>query len=481
MFSRAINYFIPPSYHETEESSRRARLAVVVYVLVLLNSLFYTVISLSISYFGGVLSQAPLFFVTGLCLLLYRSGFEPYKVAGIFFITAILSIGVTIFASGGFFSPLLPWLATTPIVAILVAGKRMGVFTLFGQSAMLVFFYVLQVYGMEAPQSWSTEFSDSFYFSTYAGLIWTLFAVGYVFENGKSYAMNMLMHKNEELNGAITTLKSTQDQLIQQEKLASLGQLTAGIAHEIKNPLNFVNNFSELSMELVQEARDELSSIGTADTTSVGQALDDIGANLKVIFNHGTRANNIVKSMLQHSREGKGQVVSTDLNAMLIEFCNLAFHGMRAGSKPIDVELEFDLDDLVGEVDLVAEDMSRVIMNICNNAFDAMRGAVNGDRGSLIGDQGSGVKRAHLKIRTRRNGQWVVIEIMDNGPGIPKDIKDKILQPFFTTKKGTDGTGLGLSITHDIILAHGGHLDVESVVGEGATFIISLPIKQSMA
>jgi len=472
MFTKAINYFIPPPYHETEESSRKARLAVIVYLLVLLNALFYTIISLAISYFGGVLSQAPLFLITVLCLILYRSGFEPYKVAGIFFITAILSIGVTIFGSGGFFSPLLPWLATTPIVAILVAGKRMGVFTLFGQSAMLVFFYILQVNGIEAPESWSTEFSDSFYFSTYAGLIWTLFAVGYVFENGKSYAMNLLMHKNDELSSVIMTLKSTQDQLIQQEKLASLGQLTAGIAHEIKNPLNFVNNFSELSIELVQEAREELTAAATGDTSMVGHSLDDIEANLKVILSHGTRANNIVKSMLQHSREGKGQLFPTDLNALLIEYCNLAFHGMRAGAKSIDLELEFDLDDLVGEVELVAEDMSRVIMNICNNAFDSMH-----EKKTKLG---SGAQyKPKMRVVTRYEHKQAFIRMSDNGVGIPDDIREKILQPFFTTKKGTDGTGLGLSITHDIILAHGGHLDVESELGEGATFILSLPVKNT--
>lgn len=469
MISRAINFFIPSSYHETEESSRRARLAVAVYLLVLLNALFYTVISLYISYFGGVLSQAPLFLVTGFCLILYRGGFEPYKVAGIFFITAILSISVTIFGSGGFFSPLLPWLATTPIVAILVAGKRMGFFALAGQSAMLVMFYIFQIYGIQAPESWVTDFSNSFYFSTYAGLIWTLFAVGYVFENGKSYAMNLLQHKNDELSSVITKLKSTQDQLIQQEKLASLGQLTAGIAHEIKNPLNFVNNFSDLSIELVQEARQDLANPGVDGVERASHTLDDIEANLKVILSHGSRANNIVKSMLQHSREGKGQMVPTDLNSLLIEFCNLAFHGMRASPRSIDLELEFDLDELVGEVDLVAEDISRVIMNICNNAFDAMR-----DKWAK--KETSAGSKPTLRVSTRYENKHAVIRITDNGCGIPESIREKILQPFFTTKKGTDGTGLGLSITHDIILAHGGHLDIESVVDEGTTFIITLPI-----
>jgi signal transduction histidine kinase len=161
----------------------------------------------------------------------------------------------------------------------------------------------------------------------------------------------------------------------------------------------------------------------------------------------------------------------TDLNALVSEFVNLSYHGMRAGKNPIEAEVTIDLDESIGEVPLVYEDFSRVILNICTNAFDAMRMSVIGDQGSGIGDE----RGAHLQVRTRRDGNRVTIEIEDNGPGIPDDIKDKILQPFFTTKKGTQGTGLGLSITHDIIKAHGGEMKVETKAGEGTTFIVALP------
>ncbi len=357
-------------------------------------------------------------------------------------------------------------------------------------------------------------------------------------------AIKAARHKAEE---ALTELKATQSQLIQQEKLASLGQLTAGIAHEIKNPLNFVNNFSSVSAELVDEAIDEVEKIKggmtkvedgdpafdvALDLALVSDILSDIRQNLKKIFEHGSRADGIVKSMLQHSRGGTGKMEPTDLNALVKEFTNLAYHGMRAGKDPIEAEVTIDLDETVGEIPLVYEDFSRVILNICSNAFDAMRGSV---QGSGIGDQGSGITpkasnlinsgaviptksgpspqvtggsvipnelsglpqviggavipeasghprpegrgtgggTAHLTVRTHRDGNRVTIEIEDNGPGIPDDIKDKILQPFFTTKKGTQGTGLGLSITHDIVKAHGGELDVMSQPGQ-TIFTITL-------
>jgi signal transduction histidine kinase len=361
-------------------------------------------------------------------------------------------------------------------------------------------------------------------------------------------------YKNLEV--AHDNLIAAQTQLIQQEKLASLGQLTAGIAHEIKNPLNFVNNFSSVSLELVDEAIDEVEKIkgGRADVEGgdpapdvalVSDILSDIKTNLQKIHEHGSRADGIVKSMLQHSRGGSGKMEPTDLNSLVKEFANLAYHGMRAGSNPIDAEITLDLDSSIGEVPLVYEDFSRVILNICTNAFDAMRGSGIGEQGSattpkasnfinsgavipegpspqvtggaVISNELSGLPQvtgglvipnelsglpevtgglvipnelsgmpqvtgggtAHLTVRTRREGDRVVIEIEDNGPGIPDDIKDKILQPFFTTKKGTQGTGLGLSITHDIVKAHGGDLTIVSQPAKqvGSTFIIQMPIR----
>ena len=270
-----------------------------------------------------------------------------------------------------------------------------------------------------------------------------------------------------KLEKAHEQLKSAQEQLVQQEKLASLGQLTAGIAHEIKNPLNFVNNFSELSLEMIEEAREEVREKLTADSYQLTAILDDIETNLRKIHEHGARADGIVKSMLLHSRGGSGEMESTNLNALVQEYSNLAFHGMRAGKEPINVDIELELDDSVGDVKLIAEDFSRVILNLCNNAFDAMREKLkSGD------SDGYDPK---LTVRTRKTVNGVTVDIVDNGPGIPDEMKDKIMQPFFTTKKGTQGTGLGLSITNDIVKAHGGSMKILNNQDQGTTFVIMLP------
>jgi len=274
-----------------------------------------------------------------------------------------------------------------------------------------------------------------------------------------------LEQKRAAVEEAMKELKSTQAQLIQQEKLASLGQLTAGIAHEIKNPLNFVNNFSEVSIEMIEEIIDSRlktqdsrhktqdSRHKTEDDEIEDEILEDIKANLKKIHEHGSRANGIVTSMLQHSRGGTGKKEPTDLNALIKEYSNLAFHGMRAGKTPINVQIDLQLDEQIKEVLLIGEDFSRVLLNLCNNAFDAMRTTAE-------------IRPSKLTIRTKLQAEKILIEVEDNGPGIPDEIKDKILQPFFTTKKGTEGTGLGLSITHDIVKAHGGSLEVHSEPGK---------------
>jgi signal transduction histidine kinase len=317
----------------------------------------------------------------------------------------------------------------------------------------------------------------------------------------------------QDLAIAHENLKAAQEQLVQQEKLASLGQLTAGIAHEIKNPLNFVNNFSELSLELVEEVREELRQkmsdrrlinspfegsteeerkrgiSGEAQVNGlIFETLNDIETNIRKIHQHGSRADSIVKSMLMHSRGNNGQMEPTDLNSLIKEYVNLAFHGMRAGKEPINVDIDLQLDDSIKEVPLIAEDFSRVILNVCNNAFDAMREKISenakGKRqkspfegGSERSEQGDDLSLSYhpkLMVRTHHTDKAITIEIEDNGPGIPDEIKDKILQPFFTTKKGTNGTGLGLSITNDIVTAHGGTLTINTLEGEGSTFTITL-------
>lgn len=466
MFSNLIEYFIPREYHKTEESSRKARLSVAVYVIVAFSAFSYSTISIIIDYWGGIASQAPLLAVTLLCLFLYKWKVKPDLVAFLFFTEAIISISITIYYSGGFTSFILPWLATTPIVALLVSGKRMGLYTLLGQLSMLTMFYFFEKYNIRPPLRYIADFPDLFILSCQAGLILLLYAIANIFESGKSDAMGLMTKKNDELQDTIEKLKNTQEQLVQQEKLASLGHLTAGISHELKNPLNFVNNFSELSIELIEEAREEIKEELTADSHQLIAILNDIESNLQTIHKHGTRADSIIKSMLQHSR-GSGVIMEpTELNPLIKEFVTLCFHGMRAGERPFEVDIEFDLDKSIGEVPVIAEDFSRVMVNLCNNAFDAMREKVkSGNTENYV---------PKLFVRTIQKDQIIHIIVEDNGPGIPQNLRKKILQPFFTTKKGTEGTGLGLYITNDIIKAHGGMLSIQSEENKFTRFIIEL-------
>ncbi|OOG70481.1 ATP-binding protein [Algoriphagus sp. A40] len=284
----------------------------------------------------------------------------------------------------------------------------------------------------------------------------------------KERARQKELEHAREIEHAYQNLKATQEQLLQQEKLASLGQLTAGIAHEIKNPLNFVNNFADVSMELIDDMREELQNDNKDEALALSE---DIKSNLLKIHLHGTRADNIVKSMLLHSRGGSGKMEPTDLNAMIQEFSNLAFHGMRASKNPISVGITLELDEKIGEIPLFTDDFSRVILNLCNNAFDAMREKMG------LEETKKNKYTPELAITSKSLADGVEINFKDNGPGIPEEIQDKILQPFFTTKKGTEGTGLGLSITHDIIKRHEGKLTIHSQLGKGTQFIIFLPNK----
>jgi two-component system NtrC family sensor kinase len=278
-----------------------------------------------------------------------------------------------------------------------------------------------------------------------------------------------ILSQKEELQHTLDHLRTTQEQLIQQEKLASLGQLTAGIAHEIKNPLNFVNNFSELSVDFLEEIDEEMTKLpDSPEKENILDLLENIKSNLGKIRHHGSRADSIVRSMLMHSRGGTGTKDPTDLNALIREYSNLAFHGMRANPNPINVEIQLTLDENLTKVRLNAEDFSRVILNLLKNAFDAMREKVEAEGATY---------KAKVEIRTKDLGDKVLIEVEDNGPGVSDEIKDKLLMPFFTTKKGTEGTGLGLSITNDIVKSHEGTLDIKTEKGKFTRFAIVLPHK----
>ncbi|WP_374949019.1 sensor histidine kinase [Mucilaginibacter sp.] len=280
-----------------------------------------------------------------------------------------------------------------------------------------------------------------------------------------------LTRQKDELQGALKELQATQAQLIQQEKLASLGELTAGIAHEIQNPLNFVNNFSEVSMELIGEMEEELAK---GDTEEVVAIANDIKSNLEKIRHHGQRADGIVKGMLQHSRASSNIKEPANINTIADEYFRLAYHGLRAKDKSFNAELVANLDPNLPLINIVSQDVGRVLLNMFTNAFYAVH-----DKKKTAGpDFRPKVEVSTRTIHTVTNGpKGIEIRVKDNGSGIPDAIKDKIMQPFFTTKPAGEGTGLGLSLSYDIIVkAHKGKIDIESKVGEGTEFIINLPL-----
>ena len=268
-----------------------------------------------------------------------------------------------------------------------------------------------------------------------------------------------LSEKNAELSKTIQELKLTQAQLIQSEKMASLGELTAGIAHEIQNPLNFVNNFSEVNEELLAEMKEELNKGNIEDAKTI--ANDAIG-NLQKILHHGKRADAIVKGMLQHSRSSSGQKEPTDINALCDEYPRLSYHGLRAKDKSFNATMKTDFDESIGNINIIPQDIGRVVLNLINNAFYAA-----GEKKKQIGNSYEPV----VTVSTKQNNAKVEIKVSDNGNGIPQKVLDKIFQPFFTTKPTGQGTGLGLSLSYDIVKAHGGEIKVNN----GTEFIIELP------
>jgi len=278
-------------------------------------------------------------------------------------------------------------------------------------------------------------------------------------------ANHKLNEQKAELSRTLNELKATQAQLIQSEKMASLGELTAGIAHEIQNPLNFVNNFSELNRELIDDLTFELQK---GDIKEASSLLANLKENESKINLHGKRADSIVKGMLQHSRAGIGVKEMSDVNKTVDEYVRLAYHGYRAKEKNFNVQLDFDLNPDAGSVLMIKQDIGRVLLNILNNAFYA----VNQQKQN----EGENYKPI-VRISTKREGNFIDIKLEDNGPGIPTDKKLKIFQPFFTTKPTGEGTGLGLSLSYDIItLGHGGSLECLSDPGKGAAFLIRLPL-----
>jgi len=277
-----------------------------------------------------------------------------------------------------------------------------------------------------------------------------------------------LTNQKEELEHALSELRSTQAQLVQQEKMASLGELTAGIAHEIQNPLNFVNNFSEVSIELLDELKDEvLSKLPDDIKQEADDIINDITQNLTKINQHGKRADAIVKGMLQHSRTTTGKKEPTDINALADEYLRLSYHGLRAKDKMFNAGMKTSFDENIGKIEAIPQDLGRVLLNLFNNSFYSV---AEKKKQNIAGYEPT------VTVVTRKLPNAVEITVSDNGTGIPQKVLDKIYQPFFTTKPTGQGTGLGLSMSYDIITkGHGGDLKVETAEGEFAKFVITIP------
>jgi signal transduction histidine kinase len=270
---------------------------------------------------------------------------------------------------------------------------------------------------------------------------------------------------NAKLENTLTNLQATQKQLVQSEKMASLGELTAGIAHEIQNPLNFVNNFADLNMELIDELQQELKTGNTEEAIAIS---NDIKDNEQKINHHGKRADAIVKGMLQHSRKTSAQKELTDINALCDEYMRLFYHGLRAKDKSFNAEYDTKFDTTLPLISVIPQDIGRVILNLINNAFYAVNA-----RQKM--EQDSGYKPL-VTLTTSKQGDQVVIEVADNGTGMPEQVKEKIFQPFFTTKPTGEGTGLGLSLSYDIVTkGHGGSINVSTSTNQGTVFSVQLP------
>jgi signal transduction histidine kinase len=400
---------------------------------------------------------------------LIQLGLKPKIVAHIFILNGTAFGILLVWFSGGLQSPVSPWLTLMPICAILFMDARnawIWAFIILGVVSSMGLYWLLED---AAPKDYDQSKDPLYFLNCYAGLIFIYLLLSLIFEKRLNATINELevnkssLEKvNIQLNDSLDTIKKTQTQLVQSEKLASLGELTAGIAHEIQNPLNFVNNFSEINKELVHELIDELDK-GNLDL--VKEIAKDIMSNEEKIVHHGTRADAIVKGMLLHSRINTGSREMTDVNGLCDEYLRLAYHGLRAKDKSFNAYIETDFYKDMPEIKLNAQDLGRVILNLITNAFHAVR-----ERSKYADET---YKPTVIVSTNYKDGKLEII-IKDNGVGIPEKLQGKIFQPFFTTKPTGEGTGLGLSLSYDILKSHGGNITFESIKDAGTTFKIIL-------
>jgi two-component system, NtrC family, sensor kinase len=461
------------AFHHTPEEKRktsiliRASMLTGIFMILYIGNCLYT--GFELGYY--ILPIEALIFLSLPFLIQY--GLSP-KIVGHLFIINGVGFGILLVAfSGGLQSPVTPWLTLMPICAILFLDSRNAWIWAF---IILAIVLAMGVYWMligPFPIQYNLDKSPFYFLNCYAGLIFIYLTLSLIFEKRLNATITeletnklSLEESNTMLNTSISNLKKAQAQLVQAEKMASLGELTAGIAHEIKNPLNFVNNFAELNRELLTDLKLELDK---GNTDEVLALISDLDINLEKINHHGKRADSIVKSMLQHSHVSTSEKELTDVNSLIDEYVRLSFHGYKAKEKSFNADLQLNFDPELPKVKIVSLDIGRVFLNIINNAFYAI------NKRAIASDYKD--YKPFLKVVTFKEDDHVVIRIADNGTGMSETIRTKIFQPFFTTKPAGEGTGLGMSLSYDVVTkAHGGNLSVESKEGEGTEFTMRLPI-----
>jgi two-component system, NtrC family, sensor kinase len=458
-----LDRLIPATSRDDVEAYHQGYLLVSACFLTGLFSLGYTLMGVYVGFWASVIAQGAISVMFFALPPLFRYSGSAQLVAHLFLLAGTAAVVVATYFSGGL--EVLSWLAVVPIAGILLAGKRAGWIWTGIALVLTALLAVLTAAGYDFPMAMDPEKRPVWMVSVFLGLPLIIFLIARIFHAERERAFERLHARNEALAVALSDLEQAQAQLVQQEKLASLGQLTAGIAHEIKNPLNFITNFAQLNGELIGELREDVAAGAPRETLEA--VLADLQDNAAKIEQHGRRADAIVRQMMAHARQEQGPRQYVDLNAFVEEHVTLAYHSHRAQHPGFEVAVERDYDPAVGTVPVVQGEMGRVLLNLLDNAFYAVAEA---------NVQRNGQYRPTVRVETRRAAGGAEIRIRDNGPGIAPAARTRLFEPFFTTKPTGEGTGLGLSLSYDIVhRAHGGTLTVESASGEGATFVVALP------
>ncbi len=466
-FKNLVLRFVPPGFSGDGLSLSKGKLFIGTCFITGLFAFGYGIMSWVIGYKMGwiLMLSAVIAFSVFPVLLKYGIGLTLLSNLLISCI-AIIYMALTCTTGGISKGPMDHWVMLLPMLALLLLDLKQALVWLVVAIAISVAFFYVDFSGVKLPTHYTSYFFDMFNMLSFIGIIIILFMVNNIFASAKSEALNNLDTKNHELNETLKKLHATQDSLIESEKLASLGQLTAGIAHEIRNPLNFVTNFSSMSEEMIQELKLEKNERVRQET------LDDIAKNLQKISLHGKRAENIVRGMLQHSFKGKMDKEPSDINLICHDVSNFAYHAIHSTIPGFACKLTRNFSNELPLIHIVQNEISRVILNLLNNSFFAMH-----EKRTSMDETGKQLYTPEIIISTRRIDGSAEITIQDNGKGIPNAIKEKVFTPFFTTKPYGEGTGLGLSISYGIITkAHGGTLNMQSEESKGTTFTILLPL-----